>query len=462
MSRGRPIHRDAKTNMKSIFDPLLAEGWTSLVLRHDWRSGSCRAFAKREWDPYRDFSRYGVAFDHESVLTPNFAQLDDATTRELFDRCDARGALDRAFALMRKGRHEGIDFWIHARRNLRFLNNIHSSRTGIGNGRHAIRGGGIRRHGFEDTEEAVLVDGLNLARGMSFKNAAAAIRYGGCKLCLHAEPIALDDLEALGFIAWCIDRSRTFTGPDMGMLPEHADVLRAHFTQNIVGGPGGALGPTGTPTARGTFLALEEAVRIHLGRDELAGLTVAMQGLGAVGAPMARALCDAGIARLVVADPNAQRISAFLDELGTEARTRVESMAPTDVLFADVDVVCPNAVGGILGAKEIDRLRCRIVLGAANNQLRAVAQEDELLLAEHLADRGILYQIDWMHNGAGVMAGREEYENGADARMENVLAHLEPVCREGVCRNLTDAATRGITPTRLAYERIESLIYGAG
>ena len=113
---------------------------------------------------------------------------------------------------------------------------MHSNVLGIANGRHAIRAGGIRRHEPHEPEYEVLVDGLNLARAMSYKNAAAQIPYGGSKVCVVSEPVALDDLEALGFLAWCLDRARCFTGPDMGFTPEHADVLRAHFTRNIVGG----------------------------------------------------------------------------------------------------------------------------------------------------------------------------------------------------------------------------------
>jgi len=445
--------------MRSIFDPLLAEGWTSLRVRHDWRDGAVAATALREWEPDRRFAAYGRDFDQESALTSPVSELDAHATLELYRKHERLDELEHLFALMRKGRHEGVDLWIHSGRNVRFLGNVHSSTIGRDNGRQAIRGGGIRRHGLEDPEREVLVDGLNLARGMSFKNAAAGIPYGGCKLCVHSEPIALDDMESLGFLAWCIDRCRTFTGPDMGLLPEHADVLRQHFTRNIVGGPSGSLGPTGIPTARGVFLALREAVRFHLGCDDLRSSSVAIQGLGAVGVPLAGELLAAGARRLLVADPDAARRDAFLDSLSKDERQRVATASPDEILFADVDVVAPCAMGGILGEEEIDRLRCRIVMGAANNQLRAVSREDELALAERLAARGILYEIDWVHNGGGVLAGAAEYERQEAARLEDVMAALTPICGEGVRRGLVEAAERGITPTALAYERIEGRIY---
>ena len=107
---------------------------------------------------------------------------------------------------------------------------------------------------------------------MSYKNVAAQIPFGGCKLAVHSDYITLKDLPRLGFLAFFIDKSRQgilslanskftrcFTGPDMGFLPEHADILRAHFTKNIVGGKQGPMGPTGTPAGWGTFLAMQQA-----------------------------------------------------------------------------------------------------------------------------------------------------------------------------------------------------------
>jgi len=443
----------------SLFDPLLAEGLTSLRIRHDWRTGRSGALASKDWEPDLAFGRYAADFDLETELTGSPVLLDDSATRALYRREGAEGALDGLLDLLREGRHQGIDLWVHSPLGIRVISNMHSDVPGLGNGRHAIRAGGIRRHGPADAEEEVLVDGLNLARAMSFKNVAARVPYGGSKICVHSEPVALDDLEALGFLAWCIDRSRSCTGPDMGFDPRHADVLRAHFTRAIVGGPAGALGPTGAPTARGVLLALRGAVSDHLGRDGLAGLSVAIQGLGAVGAPLATALLGEGVSRLLVADQEACRRASFLDSLGEADRARTEVVDPTEVLTAEVDILSPNAVGGVLGPDEIDALRCRIVMGAANNQLRAVSQAEELALAERLDSRGVLYQVDWMHNSAGVIAGCEEYEHQESASMERVEAHLEQVCGEGVAQNLAAARSEAITPTAMAYTRVAEAIY---
>ena len=246
----------------------------------------------------------------------------------------------------------------------------------------------------------------------------------------------------------------------MGMLPEHADVLRKHFTKNIVGGSDGALGPTGGPTAHGVFLALREAARHRWGSDEFTERTVALQGLGAVGGPLGRELLAAGVRRLTVSDPSEERRDAFRASLPADQATRVTEAAVDEILFIDADIVSPNAIGAVLGEAEIERLRCRLVMGAANNQLRATTREEEIALSDRLAAREILYQIDWMHNGAGVLAGAEEYENQEEASLENLGRRLEAVCGAGVRANLAEAAQRGLTPTRLAYERTEAAIHG--
>jgi len=444
----------------SILTPLIAGCLTSLQVHHDWRTGTAFALAGKEWEEDLEFAGYGRRFDHESLLTPTPLLIDRHATRQLFARAGSTSALDGLFELLAAGRHQGVDIWCHHRKRIYFISNKHSNALGLANRRHALRAGGIRRHHPYEPEREVLSDGLNLARAMSFKNAAAQIPYGGGKICIIADPIATDDLEALGFLAWCIDRSRCFTGPDMGLSPKHADALRARFTKNIVGGREGALGPTGTPTAEGLLVALGEVVRHHLQADGLAGLSVAVQGLGAVGAPLGRGLLAAGVSRLLVADIHPEAVDDFLAGLEPEQKDRVEVVEPAALLFAKVDIVSPNAVGGVLGPAEIEQLRCRVVMGAANNQLRAVSQEQELELAERLHRRGIVFQVDWMHNMAGVIAGCEEWEHQEQASMERVTAALRRVCSTGVRENLELAARHGVTPTAMAYRRIEQQIYG--
>lgn len=432
--------------------PLLASGGLT-TLRLARQRERLRLTLSREFDDDVDFAAYAREFSLDQTPCADPRTLGDAESRALLAAAGAGPALARLQDLMRAGRHEMVVLHVHATLGMRCAHYIHSSALGRNNGLHAVRAGGLRRHGPEEPEADVWVDGLNLARGMSFKNAAADLPLGGCKMTVQAAPLALDDAARLGFLAWCIDGGSFLTGPDMGFSPETADALRARFTRHIVGGARGVLGPTGAPTARGCATALREMARARWGSSDLVGRTVAVQGLGAVGLSLAKLLREAGM-RLVAADPDAGRVERARAECG-----EIEVVAPERVLAVECDVLAPCAVGGVLDEESIARLRCAIVCGSANNQLRAVSQEGELALAERVAARGVLYAPEWTHNIAGVVAGFEEYVRGEEARMERVDAHVARVCGEEMRALLAEARESVRTPTAVAYARVERRIY---
>jgi glutamate dehydrogenase/leucine dehydrogenase len=358
--------------------------------------------------------------------------------------------------LLRSGRHQGIDFMREPSLDITFMNNMHSNILGIKNGRHAIRAGGIRRHSLSDREIDVIIDGLNLARAMSFKNGAAEIPFGGCKCTVHCEEFSMEDMERLGFLAYCLDRSRFFTGPDIGFPPEFADNFHEHFTTNITGGKKGPLGPTGTPTAYGVYLAIKAAAEFRYRNEPLRLKKVLIQGLGAVGFPLAELLIKKERCPLIVSDVDKTAITR-LKQTFPEADVAV--VDPEIVLETPADIFAPCAMGGIISEREIPRLKFDIIFGSANNVLVAHSQEEEITLAKKLADHGILYQVEWVHNIAGVMAGYEEYMRGKKANRNRLYAHIERVCGEGVKKNLREAERLEITPTEYAYRKIEKKIY---
>src|SRR4030042_5363897 len=184
--------------------------------------------------------------------------------------------------LLRDGRQQGVEFYYNRKLNIRVMYCKGVNPSGVRNKRHTLRAGGIRRHEPDEPEIDVLTDGLNLARAMSYKNALAGIPYGGSKIIVQCAPVDLNDFEVLGFLAYMIDRSRSFTGPDMGFEPAMADVLKK-FTNSITGGLKGPLGPTGAVTAYGGYLAIKEVCNFLYGGDSLEGKRVAIQGLGACG-----------------------------------------------------------------------------------------------------------------------------------------------------------------------------------
>lgn len=254
--------------------------------------------------------------------------------------------------------------------------------------------GGTRLKVYPDPADA-LRDGLRLASAMTSKNAIADLPLGGGKAVLAVPELpsgearrALllrygDLLESLHGTYW--------TACDMNTVPADMDVIAERcsyvFARTEANGGSGTSVPA---TAAGVFVGIRASAAHAFGSEDLEGRTVAIQGVGAVGALLARRLRDVG-ARLVLSDIDEVRAKELAAEVGADV---VEADEAIDV---ECDVLSPCAIGGVLSAETIPRLRCAIVAGAANNQLSE--PED----AERLAERGILYAPDYVVNAGGII-----------------------------------------------------------
>ncbi|MFC0180279.1 Glu/Leu/Phe/Val dehydrogenase dimerization domain-containing protein [Thorsellia kenyensis] len=442
---------------QSLFYPLAQAGLTSLKIRYDHQTNHFSLFAAKEWDSLLDFSLYNKNFYADTLYYSGATYLNTLEVEDLFKKYGSYAYLEEIKQLIRAGKHHGIECYFLENRNIRFICNQHSLRLGINNKSHAIMAGGIRRHGLDEPEIDVIIDGLNLGRAMSFKNVAAGLNFGGCKTTVHMDPLDMSDLHAMGFLAFALDRSRCMTGPDMNFPTEMADVMSQYFSVQFTGGPNAPLGETGKPTAYGTFIALKEAVK-HYFCDEqktLKNLTCAVQGLGAVGWYMAEHLIEAG-AKLIISDINDQRMIQFKAKY---PNANITAIAPDMILSTTADILCPCAMGGIIHEDNIDKLPFKIIFGPANNQLRATSQSEEIHLANQLALRGILYQIEWWHNTAGVMCGAEEYFLGKKATYTDLIAKIDQIVPMKTKENLAHARENNITPTQSAYLLSEKIIY---
>ncbi len=440
--------------MKSIFTPLKAEGLTTLKINYDYKTNHVRFFCAKEWEADMDFSGYNKDFYAESVLTDKAKFLNTEEVYAMYDKYDLRDQLEAVLDLIRKGKHFAMECFYNDKYNIRYMCNEHSRVRGINNSYHAVIAGGIRRHGFEDSELDVVVDGLNLGRAMSFKCIAAGLDFGGCKTTVHMEPLDLENMDMMGFISYALDRTRCMTGPDMNFPTEMADVMRDNFTLHINGAPSSPLGETGKPTAYGCYIAMKEAERFRTGSADLRGTSVAVMGLGAVGWYMAGHLIDEG-AKLFVNDINKDRVKKLFEAYPNADITEVEG----DILDIEADILCPCAIGGIIHEGNIPNLKFKSIFGPGNNQLRASSQEEEFRLAKMLADRGILFQTEWWHNCAGVLCGAEDYYYANNATYENLIKKIDKILPSQTWENLNRAKEQGITPTESAYNYCQELIY---
>lgn len=286
--------------------------------------------------------------------------------------------------------------------------------------------GGIRRWAYADEVEA-LADVVRLARGMTAKNALAGIPFGGGKAVIAASgaakngsngppacPVTEEELLTLG--DWIEELAGEYVAAaDVGMSAGDLVTVGSR-TRHVAGVLGDS--ETGPRTAHGVFAAIEVVAR-RLGFADLAGARVAVQGLGKVGMPLCKLLRDAG-ALLTVAD---------IDEAKTAraAERFAAATAPVEhVLVADVDIVAPCALGGVITSHMAGELRARAVAGAANNQL---ADQEA---AQVLKQRGVLYAPDYVVNAGGVISAAFDYlgSDGFADKVREIGPRLERILDE--------------------------------
>ena len=314
--------------------------------------------------------------------------------------------------------HEQVVFGHDAATGMRAIIAIHSTTLGPG-------AGGCRMWPYATTAEAV-ADVLRLSRGMSYKNAMANLKFGGGKAVIIADAKKSKSPELFEAFGRFVDSlgGRYVTAEDVGTTTaDMASVAKAtRYVAGLGRAPGEAGGDPGPKTALGVYLGMKAAVKFRLGRDELSGLSVAVQGAGGVGYHLCRMLAADG-ARLSVADVRPAAVQRVVEELGASA------LAVEDIVAADVDVLAPCALGAVLNAASFPRLRARVVAGAANNQL-AQGQDGTALSAA-----GILYAPDYVINAGGIISVAREYYGGATEAQ--VIADIQ-----GIPQRLTEIFER--------------------
>jgi leucine dehydrogenase len=193
----------------------------------------------------------------------------------------------------------------------------------------------------------------------------------------------------------------------MNIAPTDLDVIREVCPHTF--GHSGGSGEPGPFTARGVFHGIRASVEHADGSPSLEGKIVLVQGVGSVGSRLAALLAEDG-AQVLVTDVDAARAQQVAAQLGAAALDAGGALTTT------CDVYAPCATGGTVSAETIPELRCRIVAGAANNQLGEVAD------AARLRDRGILYAPDFVINAGGIFhnVGREALGWG-DVEVEQAL-----------------------------------------
>lgn len=344
--------------------------------------------------------------------------------------------------------HEGLFFQIS--KKYETLQGAFVHRTNRGQA-----AGGVRYWQYETMEDYIR-DGLRLAKGMTRKNALAGLWWGGGKGVMAHNP-AVDkynpDVRAsiyreYGELMTSI-RGCYVTAEDVGTnVRDMANVFsKTRFTTCIPPHSGGSGNPS-IPTARGVISGMEAALKF-MGKEALEGKTIAVQGMGNVGAPLIRFLFDKKVEKVIACDINPALVEKLKSEL-PDKNIQASLVECNDLSFFEVecDILSPCATGAILNPRTIPLIKAKIICGAANNQLEDTDRDDRLL-----HERGIIYVPDFLTNRMGIVnCSNEQYGFVNDDSF--IERHLEEEWELSIyqtsLRVLQESQKSGETPARVA------------
>ncbi len=319
---------------------------------------------------------------------------------------------------------------------------IHSTRLGPASG-------GTRMKPYASLEDAVQ-DALNLGAGMSYKFASIGFPCGGGKAVIalpanfdaQARPALLRRYGALVKQLGGLFQ----TGPDVGTTSEDMDIISETGAPHVFARTpkAGGAGDSGAPTAVGVFQAIKTVCAQLFGSDALEGRRVLVQGAGSVGGRLIGKLREAGAA-VLFSDVDEAAIRRFRDE------QHVPFVPPDQVYETECDIFSPCALGGVLNSETIPRLRCRAVVGSANNQL---AEEED---AVRLHQRGMLYAPDFVVSFGGAMGiyGQEVLHWAQEEAHARVAQAIDESLREVFALAQSEQITPNEAARRIAEKRLK-------
>jgi leucine dehydrogenase len=306
--------------------------------------------------------------------------------------------------------------------------------------------GGTRMWTYE-SEEAAFEDALRLARGMTYKNAAAGLNLGGGKTVIIGDP-RKDKNEALfrAFGRYIQGlNGRYITAEDVGTTVADMDLI--HEETEYVTGVSPAFGSSGNPspvTAYGVYRGMKAAAKEAFGTDSLEGKVIAVQGVGNVAYNLCRHLHEEG-AQLIVTDINEQAVKRAVEDFNAKA------VDINDIYSVDCDIYAPCALGATVNDETIPQLKAKVIAGAANNQLKDTAHGDRI------HEMGIVYAPDYVINAGGVINVADElYGYDPDRAMKKVELIYDNVAKV-IEISKRDGIPTYVAADRMAEERIETM-----
>lgn len=338
--------------------------------------------------------------------------------------------------------HEQVSFFYDPATGLKAIIAIHNTNLGPAMG-------GCRMWDYASDEEA-LYDALRLSQGMTYKSALAGLSIGGGKSVIIGNAKTQKTLPLIQSMGKAVETlgGRYIIAEDVGMSVEDMNQMSEtcnHVTGLLKDNQGS--GDPSPVTAYGVFVGIKSAVEYRLQRDNLRGLKIAVQGLGNVGFHLCELLHKEGVL-LFITDVDQEKIERAVQQFGA---TPVELDKIYDV---DADIFSPCALGAVINDETIQRLKVKVVAGAANNQLTEVRH------GQMLAERGILYAPDYAINAGGIISVYYEYaarHHGIEFSRANVFTHTDKL--KGTLENIFSYAEQHKISTAAAADIIAEKLF---
>ncbi|MCD7033225.1 branched-chain amino acid dehydrogenase [Metabacillus sp. GX 13764] len=298
--------------------------------------------------------------------------------------------------------------------------------------------GGTRMWTYEN-EDAAIEDALRLARGMTYKNAAAGLNLGGGKTVIIGDPRKDKNEEMFRAFGRYIQglNGRYITAEDVGTTVEDMDII--HEETDYVTGISPAFGSSGNPspvTAYGVYKGMKAAAMEAFGTDSLEGRVVAVQGVGNVAYNLCKHLHEEG-ASLIVTDINKEAVARAVEDFGAKA------VDPDEIYSVECDIYAPCALGATINDDTISKIKAKVIAGAANNQLRETRHGDQI------HEMGIVYAPDYVINAGGVINVADELYG---YNRERALKKVESIYSN--IASVIEISKRDSIPTYLAADRL--------
>ncbi|AUJ26322.1 MULTISPECIES: Leu/Phe/Val dehydrogenase [Virgibacillus] len=305
--------------------------------------------------------------------------------------------------------------------------------------------GGTRMWTYE-TEADALEDALRLAKGMTYKNAAAGLNLGGGKTVIIGDPKQDKNPEMFRAFGRYIQglNGRYITAEDVGTTVQDMDTI--HMETDFVTGISPESGSSGNPspvTGYGVYKGMKAAVKEAFGDDSLTGKTVAVQGIGNVAYALCEHLHKEG-ANLVVTDINEQAVQRAVEAFNAKA------VKPDAIYDVDCDIYAPCALGATINDDTIPRIKAKVIAGSANNQLKESRHGDMI------HKQGVVYAPDYVINSGGVINVADELQGyNYDRAMKKVETIYDSLLKVFAIARRDNIPTY-LAANRMAEERIKS------